>query len=197
MIDEITRLRAAQMGLPAAESWPDPPLACFPLKADWPGSWDVGEHEPYPAPMILSGDNADPALWPSSVLKMQSYALGRGWRVIRQYSRGSMPHGSTGRPGPVKDWYALRLAAGDGLRAAWMVHDGTSWKSMGIWGADVQPLVGSLGVTAVEVWIAGMLDPVKFRNDLAASMREAEKRKREAARVSASKRGRSGSSEGL
>lgn len=189
MIDEITRLRAAEVGLPAAESWPDPPLACFPLRIDWPGS--RLEAEPYPVPVVDSRAGVEPTLWPSSLVKMQSYAIGRDWRVTRSYSRGCMPHGSTGRPGPVKDWYGLRLAAGDGARAAWMVHDGTSWKSMGIWGAGVQPLVGLLGVTAVEVWIAGMLDPVKFRNDLAASMREAERRRRETSRVSAAKRGSS------
>lgn len=191
MIDEITRLRAAEAGLPMAESWPDPPLACFPLRLDWPGSRDAGEPEPYPAPMVDSRAGVEPALWPSSVLRTRTYALERGWRVACSYSRGCIPHGSTGRPGPVKNWYGLRLAAGDGARAAWMVHDGTSWKSMGIWGAGVQPLVGALGVTAMEVWIAGILNPLKFRDDLAASMREAEKRKRAASRVSASKRGSS------
>jgi hypothetical protein len=197
VIDEITRLRAAEVGLPAAESWPDPPLVSFPLRIDWEATLSAAGREPYPAPVVDSRAGVEPALWPGALLSMTSYALEQGWSVVQQHSRGYLPHATRGVPGKLKDWYALRMGSTDRGRRAYLTHDGTAWHSMAIWGPDVPVLTGELGVAAMHVWIAGVLDPVKFRNDLAASMRVAEKRRSEQARVSAAKRGKSGSGEGL
>lgn len=182
VIDEITRLRAAEAGLEPAESRPDPPLVSMPLRIDWEKACGeaVAGGEDYPAPHVDSRNDIE-AAWPSSLMGMRAFAAGYGWRSVSQYSRGCMPHATTGRPGPVKDWYALRLAAPGGARRAWMVHDGMKWTTVGIWGDGVPALTGELGVTAIQQWIVGPEDPLAFRDGLSRIKAQTVVRKREAA----------------
>lgn len=193
MIDEITRLRAAEAGLEPAESRPDPPLVSMPLRIDWEKACGevAADGEDYPAPHVDSRYDIE-VPWPSSLMRMRAFAHAHGWRSVSQYSRGCMPHAVTGKPGPVKDWYALRLAAPGGVRRAWMVHDGMKWTGVGIFGEGVPVLTGELGVTAIQQWIIGPDDPLAFREGLSAVKASAAVRKRESARVSAARRAKTG-----
>lgn len=178
MIDEITRLRAADAGLPAAESYPDPPLRSFPLRLDWEMTLPVAR-EPYPAPAVSSRDGMQPASWPGPVLTMQAHAEAASWTVRRQYSRGRAPHGSTGRPLAEKGWYGLRMTCG--ARSAWLVHDGAKWDSMAMWAPEVAAVSGPLLVAWMNAWIRGVDDPPAFMAGVRALLAAAAVRKREQA----------------
>ena len=193
MIDKITQLRAAEAGLPAGESHPDPALVSMPLRVDWERAQRLAgvarEREPYPVPEVDSRDEMDPPSWPGPVLIMAEFAVERGWAVLRQYSRGYLPHALRGVPGRIKGWYALRMVSSDKTRRAYLTHDGTKWHSMGIWGGSIPVLVGELGVAAVRAWIEGPDDPLAFRDQVGAWLDAGEaRRKARAAELAGEKR---------
>lgn len=106
------------------------------------------ERMEYPAPVVTSRDAwPDGVSVPSPVAKLEGEALGWGWQVRCQYSRGCMPHATTGRPGAVKDAFALRF----GGRAC-AVYRGGVWESVWIWGPDLPPN-RLRGVTELREWL--------------------------------------------
>jgi len=140
VIDAITLLRAQEAGLPAAESHPDAPLVCFPLKIDWQMasavqviSEAVGAAitASYPKPLIKinvpsMADN------PAPVRGLFSYALMQGWSGEVTHSRGFVPHATHGTPGEkAKDVWAVRLWR-NGQQARAVRHDGT-WNCFWSW----------------------------------------------------------------
>lgn len=161
MIDPITRLRAADAGLPAAESNPDPPLHSFPLKIEWEQTLPVLTEEPFPLPVRTSRD----ADWmdiqaPAPVLALAEFARRHSWEVRTQYSRGSFPHAVTGRPGALKDGIGLRFGAHPMTRRqAYAVYTRTvkpqgawTWTSVMIWGPDLPPF-GGCGITELKTYL--------------------------------------------
>lgn len=64
----------------------------------------------YPAPIHTSRDP-----WPTGVTEPRPVTLlarlgqDHGWATKVTYSRGCPPHATTGRPGPVADWFAVRM----------------------------------------------------------------------------------------
>lgn len=116
------------------------------------------EQVPYPAPEVTSREVVPVGVvWPNVVTALRDRALTAGWMAMRQYSRGQMPHATLGTPGPVKDWYCVRMRSADGSRAAYAIHDGTAWKSLCVWGGGLAPCM-DIGVTELNEWIAGVPD---------------------------------------
>lgn len=88
------------------------------LHPSQPGYWKAlrrtadPELEPtdYPTPIHTSRDP-----WPTDLEQPRAVAqlakLGRdhGWAVKVTYSRGCAPHATTGRPGSIADWFAVRM----------------------------------------------------------------------------------------
>lgn len=125
-------------------------------------TWGVTAVEDYPAPEWSSRDPwPDGVAEPSAVAKLRADGSGWGWTVRTQYSRGRVPHATTGRAGVVRDAFALRfgchaLAAG---RAAYAVHRGGVWDGVWVWGPDLPPF-GMCGVTELREYLehAGRMD---------------------------------------
>lgn len=170
IIDPITRARAAEAGLEAAESHPDPFLACFPLKIDWQNTLPVLTAEPFPAPVHSSRTSEAVDAWtrgaPASVLKLAEFAREHSWEVRTQYSRGCMPHATTGRPGALKDLIGLRFGAHPMTeRQAYAVYSrnasgGTwTWSSVMIWGPDLPPY-GGCGTAELKDYLTHVTMPV-------------------------------------
>lgn len=150
MSREIDLLRAEQAGLPLGESRPDAPLVCFPLKIDMQMANPADTHEPFPAPRRTS--RADPPKGyaiPRSAMQLAEFAREASWEVRVQVSEGRFPHGSTGRPGALKEVIALRFGEHPMTdRRAYAVYSrmasgGTwGWSSFMIWGPDLAPFAG-------------------------------------------------------
>jgi hypothetical protein len=64
-----------------------------------------------------------------------------GWSVDVTYARGCFPHATTGRPGPVKDSLAVRMARGP-LRAVAVYVEGStwSWDTLAVQGSGAFPV---------------------------------------------------------
>lgn len=113
---------------------------------------------PFPAPVISSRQNVS-FLPPAPVLSLAEFAWEHSWEVRTQYSRGRMPHGTTGRPGLLKDFVALRFGGHPVTeRRAYAVYSrgvlgGTwSWTSVAVWGPDLTPYLGC-GVTELKAYL--------------------------------------------
>jgi hypothetical protein len=160
MIDPITVLRAQEAGLPAAESNPDVPLVCFPLRADWeqvklrenhpngvPYQYrqNSGEYREqyqelltsrptFPIPTVTSDDPV-PEVMPGPVAGLLRLAESKGWTVLVTYSKGHEPHATYGTPSakPKAKW-ALRMINGD--RRAVAVRTDDAWSSFWDWAPD-------------------------------------------------------------
>lgn len=131
MIDPITILRAQQAGLPAAESHPDPPLVCFPMRPD---TKQEKLPETFPAPSVTSADPV-PDQMPGPVSALVRLAEAKGWKVLVTYSVGHEPHASHGTPSakPKVKW-ALRMAIGQ--RRAVAVRTDDAWTSLWDWSPE-------------------------------------------------------------
>ncbi len=108
------------------------------------------------APVVSSRDGAEPVRWPGAVLKLAEFALEAGWQVRRQYARGVMPHGTTGRQnGAVKDSFAVIMwgwrGRADGVRA-YAVYRGTGWDSVCMVREGRGPVAGG-SVTDLREWL--------------------------------------------
>lgn len=145
MIDSITLLRAREAGLPAAESHPDPPLVCYPLKVDWV---NAGGYEdpvvPYPAPAV-GAHLVEHTDWPRAVRTLAGHAQGLGWSLNVTRAVGTMPHATHGTPTTEKESFAVRLVKGS--RRAVAVYRGGSWESLWTWsGTETHHQCKNLGV---------------------------------------------------
>lgn len=126
--------------------------------------WAV-EREPYPAPLINSrGPMALTFPLPAPVLKLAEFAREAGWDVRMQYAQGYPPHGSTGRPGALKDSIAV-IFGGHPLqpfRAGYACYEKTAsgsdwaWDGIVIQGADL-PSFSGCGVTELKEFLANPL----------------------------------------
>lgn len=109
--------------------------------------WAV-EVEPYPKPVVTSRQESA-FLAPRPVLHLAEFALELGWDVRKQYAQGYPPHGSTGRPGALKDSIAV-IFGNHPLtdRQAYACYEKTasgsawSWNGIMIRGSDVTPYAG-------------------------------------------------------
>lgn len=124
-----------------------------PAVRDWHGMTvtipvpKVKEVGKFPAPVRTSREIGEPLVSePVAVAKLRMDAERLGWRVIQQYSRGSLPHSTTGRPGAKKDLYALRFGGHPSTaRQAFAIYSRNvaggawSWSSMMVWGPDLPP----------------------------------------------------------
>lgn len=134
MIDSITLLRAEAAGLPAAESHPDAPLVCFPLRIDWEASSEYqAPVEPYPVPSAV-GHFVTVEAWPQPVKSLVAWANASGWSALVTRAVGTMPHASYGTPTTEKESFAVRMAHGS--RRAVAVRRGTAWDSFWTWGPE-------------------------------------------------------------
>lgn len=86
---------------------------------------EMAPAEVYPAPEVTSRDMvAGPVK--SAVEDLADQAGTFGWSVDVTYARGCFPHATTGRPGPVRDSLAVRMARGN-ARAVAVHKGGASW----------------------------------------------------------------------
>jgi hypothetical protein len=134
VIDHITILRAAEAGLPAAESHPDPPLHCFPLRVDWERATGyVASVEPYPVP-AAAGHLVGIEDWPPVMASLFGTACAFGWSANVTRAVGTMPHATHGTPTTEKESFAIRFARGSAHAVA--VYRGGAWESMWTWSSD-------------------------------------------------------------
>jgi hypothetical protein len=101
----------------------------------------VAPAAPYPAPEVTSRDGvAGPVK--SAVASLVTLAGTLGWSVDVTYARGCFPHATTGRPGPVRDSLAVRMARGP-LRAVAVYAEGStwSWSTLAIQGSKPYPVI--------------------------------------------------------
>ena len=115
---------------------------------------------------------------PSPVVKLAQKAVEASWRVRVQRSRGCAPHAATGRAGAVKWRFAVRLRTADGLRGAYAVYDadGSTWKSVMLWGADL-PWFPLASVTDLAEYIeAGGVMPREWCDGIRKRHEDAAKR---------------------
>lgn len=98
--------------------------------------------EPYPAPEIYEGAAVD-AVAPGRVRTLINLGQACGWTTRLVMSIGSMPHATTGRPGPRKTWWGVRLKRPEWSRQAYAVFDEkfAAWHSIGMAGLDFVPLM--------------------------------------------------------
>lgn len=110
----------------------------------------------YPKPVVTSVQAPPPdMLVPASVIALHGLAAEYGWQWALTYSRGWMPHGSTGRPTAERHLLAVRIG-GHPLndRQAYAVYSkpvsgGTwAWSSVWCWGPKVPPC--SMGITDLK-----------------------------------------------
>jgi hypothetical protein len=148
----------------------EPPLVCFPLRidAELAGVIPAGEAErPFPAPEWSSRDPgrsgaAALAGAPGPVAKLAQSASAALWTVRVQWSKGSMPHAVTGRPGPPKEAFAVRgwkVVDGDEgsvRRNFAAVYRGAAWDAVWLWG----PGIGWFGLAGRTDLDAYLVDPM-------------------------------------
>jgi hypothetical protein len=136
---------------PAMVGFPHPDRDLYPVlsgpHAPLPqGPWGV-TYGPEPRPKTLTGTASYPRPeWTSrddvsapdvpTVQALADRARAAGWVVDVASSRGSVPHGSTGRPTAVKTLWSVRMRHPDGV-AAYAVRAGAAWSSVMIWGKSI------------------------------------------------------------
>lgn len=89
----------------------------------------------YPRPEWTSRD-AHSAPEVPTVRALADRARAAGWFVDVVSSRGSVPHGGTGRPTAVKTLWSVRMRHPSGV-AAYAVRGGPAWSSVMIWGSAI------------------------------------------------------------
>lgn len=116
------------------------------------------EPDPFPAPVRTSRQESA-FLAPQPVLLLAEFAREVSWQVRMQYAQGHASHGSTGKPGALRDSIALRFGAHPLTeRAAYACYEraasgGTwSWSTM-IWGPDLPPY-SSCSVTELKEFLS-------------------------------------------
>lgn len=136
MIDEITIVRAAEVGLPAAESYPDPPLHSYPLKVDWEATLPVvPESHAWPMPEMAATEVAD-LYEKAAVAALVRLAHAHGWTVRVTEAIGSWPSVAQ-RPSVQRRSLAVRMSRGPCRAVAVYVSDGTgdtwTWQDLYRW----------------------------------------------------------------
>lgn len=118
------------------------------LGADWP-RWEVkGVWSVTGGPRTIELER--PAWCPGPVLGLAQSASAAGWGVRVQWATGSLPHATTGKPGPVRESFAVRC-----LRdawGAWAVRRGDAWPFVWLWGETLSPF-GLAGLTEMTEWL--------------------------------------------
>lgn len=137
--------RPALVGFPVSDrdlypalSGPPAPLPQGPWETTYgpePKPKAAGDAGPYPAPEWTSRDDASAPDVPT-VRALADRARAAGWFVDVASSRGSVPHGSTGRPTAVKTLWSVRMRHTNGV-AAYAVRSGPAWSSVMIWGSAI------------------------------------------------------------
>lgn len=89
----------------------------------------------YPRPEWTSRDDVSAPDVPT-VRALADRARAAGWFVQVASSRGSVPHGTTGRPTAVKTLWSVRMRHPGGV-AAYAVRGGAAWSSVMIWGRAI------------------------------------------------------------
>lgn len=126
--------------------------------------------EPYPPPLYWSNENRDlPFPEPAAVKAVRALAVEKGWSALGQYSRGHLPHATTGKPTGVRDLIGLRFCISPTVADPWVtrqayavytrpVNGGTwAWSSVMIWGSDLAPYAGCT-ITDLKAYL--MMAPV-------------------------------------
>lgn len=159
--------------------------------------------DPYPAPRearsSLSGEMNGV---PGPVLGLARDAHRLGWVVRVQHSIGCLPHATTGRPGPEREWFAVVMRRGgpagsaDGTGGAgfqaYGVYGGGVWSSCAVWDTTRAPFA-ACSVSDVRSFLAepgpgqGWYDAIRQRQAEAAARQKA----------AAAARPRKGTGEGL
>lgn len=118
---------------PAASRTPWTPVAGYPIGLGSTLGTPPADVS-YPAPEVSSRDGLM-IDWPEAFASLARFAQAHGWQVREQYARGRRPHGTTGRPGAVRDSLALRMMRGRRSAVAVYVHGTSSWQweTMYVW----------------------------------------------------------------
>lgn len=109
--------------------------------------------------------------WPSAVEKLAQEAVELSWAVRRQSARGAFANRATGRPGVVRDSFALVFGehGGGSRRRAYAVYTNGSWQSICVYGPDLPWFMGC-SVTDLRGFLAepdrpaAWLDAIRVRN---------------------------------
>lgn len=114
----------------------------------------------FPAPLVTSREPwPDDVPVPSSVKELCADGVVEGWLFRRTYSRGFMPHATTGRPGAEKHLIAVRFGGHrQTARQAYAVYErpvrGKTWAWASVWGwGPALPPVGLRNVTTLRTFL--------------------------------------------
>lgn len=114
----------------------------------------------FPMPVVSSRESRMPEFpMPTPVLSLAELAREHSWDVITQYSRGQLPHATTGKPGVLKDLLTLRFGGHPMTdRQAYAIYSRAArggdwtWSSVMIWGPDLPPFAGC-SVTDLKAYL--------------------------------------------
>jgi hypothetical protein len=134
VIDQITMLRAQEVGLPAAESHPDPPLVSYPLRMDWEATQPVVPVDRrWPAPEVTQRLTTD-YREKTAVAALVKLAGAHGWTALVTEARGCLP--SVGGRPSVPRWNLLVRMSRGVQRAVASYQEaatGDTWTWDGLW----------------------------------------------------------------
>jgi hypothetical protein len=181
-----------------------PPLVCFPMRAEWEKTLPPAEKDPHPEPEFVSAwaSSAEAAVdlgiegampMPLPILRLAERARESAWEVRARYARGHGMHATQGKPTALR--HSIALAFGRHPltdRQAVAVYEkpvsgGTwSWSSIWVMGPDLPPC-GALSLAGLEEfledpqcapeWFAGFVQH-RAEQDAAAKKRAKERPKK-------------------
>lgn len=144
MIDPVTQLRADEAGLPASESHPDAPLACFPLRTDWEATLNaLSDSQPWPPAEISSHSVAANYLGMTAFSGLVKLGQEKGWITVCQHARGCWPTIGQ-KPSRQRDSLMVSFLKGSTMMVAVYVEGitpgtGWSWDTLYRWSTGEHP----------------------------------------------------------
>lgn len=152
------------------------------------GSVALSGPEEYPAPVVSSRDErwVDVAGVPGPVDALAERARAAGWDVRVQYARGCFANRATGRPGAVKDSFAVVFRR-DGW-GGYAVRVGAVWESVLVYGRAL-PWFPHASITDLGTWLADPERPAAWYDEIRARESAKKTRQREAAKLRTKKGG--------
>lgn len=156
------------------------------------GSVALSGPQGYPAPEVTSQDGwvADDAYAargvPGAVSTLAEKARAAGWDVRVQYARGCFANRATGRPGVVKDSFAVVFRR-DGW-GGYAVRVGAVWESVLFYGRAL-PWFPHASITDLGSWLADPERPAAWYDEIRARESAKKTRQREAAKLRTKKGG--------
>lgn len=151
----------------------------------------------YPAPEHTSRDPWPAGLVaPKAVTDLAKLGTTNGWATTTTYSRGCLPHATTGAPGPVADWFAVRMLHPETRARFVAIYSvrGTAkaWDSTLILSPSIPPYTGCNITEAKKLITVSGLVPPSFLDEVRARLAGAKAKAKAAPKKTTGKRTENG-----